>query len=257
VYYAAGHWPDRQKRAAHVNDKEHWTTLVPVVLLGGRFLGAFVLDAIDNPSAKVTASSNKSKSPAMLAVLRRRVHQHRAAGWTTPLLYMVADSVALDFSGVKRLDVVGRAGGHLIWEKTELYVAYRQVDDVARSSGTKGTERYTRQLTVRSHACFCSRRTSAPAPGAGRSVAVSVSRRRRARGAAEPFVPLDTGDADEDLARVRSLDTTSASFEPDASGTRRRVLLRAMAEPLVPPAKRCRAGGDGVLGSRGSARTGK
>jgi len=41
---------------------------------------------------------------------------------------------------------------------------------------------------------------------------VSVSRRRRARGAAEPIVPLDAGAADEELARVRSLGSTSASF---------------------------------------------
>jgi len=101
VFYAAGRWTARQ-RPAHINEKELWTTLVAAVLLSGHFPGAFVLEAIDNTAAKDTASANKSQSPAMRAVLRRRADQHRAAGWTTHLQYIrsaandLADALSRD-----------------------------------------------------------------------------------------------------------------------------------------------------------------
>ena len=82
VLYAHGLWTPREKKA-HINTQELWVTLLTAFIFGDSHPAHWVMEAIDNTTARANAANNKAKTPEMRRILKARAVKHDDIGWTT------------------------------------------------------------------------------------------------------------------------------------------------------------------------------
>jgi len=87
VFYAADAWQPAEADA-HINMKELYVTLLAAFLFGDIFVGASVMEAIDNTVARAVAANNKTGSPQLRRIQKHRIDRHLAVGWKTRQQYI-------------------------------------------------------------------------------------------------------------------------------------------------------------------------